>query len=83
MDNYNAAEWRPFTELFDDNFGFHKLDALEDGREFLTDVVSFRGESGEIREALEKIAANWPGGIFNKGKFEVSVGVHVKIKDSD
>lgn len=54
-----------------------------DGRQVFNDGVSFRGGSGEVRQELEKILANWPDGVVSNGTFSVYVGVNVKINSTD
>lgn len=75
--------WPGLPDIFSKDYEEQAIDIAPDGTQFLRAWASFRGESGEVREELEKILENWPDGIFANGKFSVDVGVNVKINGTD
>lgn len=75
--------WPDLPSIFSTDYEEQSVDIAPDGSQFLRTWASFGGESGEVRDELEKILANWPAGIVTSGKFEVTLGVTIKINGTE
>ncbi len=67
-----------YPDIFGGEYEDESIINLPDGSQRLCKRVSFEGEYGEVFEELKKIVANWPTGMYEKGKFGVGIGVEVE-----